>query len=195
MLFKSCVKSRHFTVAPMLGAAFVVAGLAFPVNVAGAQDAVAAGPPEKEVSQLLEQSQAAARKLARDASLLESFTRGNLSWESHAAQLQAIKDHINTMGADAKRLQELHPAAAPWQQHAIDRIIPLMVEMASLTQTAIEHVNANRDRLHTPEYTQYLKDKAEVSANLSGLITDFVVYGQAKAKLAELEKSLGVAGS
>src|SRR5215831_13959402 len=118
MLFKSCDKSRHFTVAPMLGAAFVVAGLAFPVNVAGAQDAVAAGPPEKEVSQLLEQSQAAARKLARDASLLESFTRGNLSWESHAAQLQAIKDHINTMGADAKRLQELHPAAAPWQQHA-----------------------------------------------------------------------------
>ena len=192
MLFNLHPKSRHLARTALLATA-MVAGLMLTARVVCAQDATAQ-TSQKEVSQLLEQSKAAAAELERDALVLESFTRGNLSWQSHGEQLRRIKEHINSMGKDAQRLRELRPAAAPWQQQAIDRIIPLMTEMASLTESAIEHLNANPHKLHIPEYTEYLKENAELATELSALISDSVKYDRGKAKLAELEKSLGVAG-
>ena len=193
MLFNLYPKSRHLARTTLLAVA-LVAGLMLTARAVCAQNATAQ-TSRKDVSQLLEQSKAAAVQLEHDALVLESFTRGNLSWRSHAEQLTKIKEHINTMGADVKRLQDLRPAAAPWQQQAIDRIVPFMVEMASLTESAIEHLNADPNKLHTPEYTEYLKDKAELATELSVLISDVVKYDRAKTKLAELEKSLGLAGS
>ena len=177
---------------PLFMVAFVVVAFAFAVRGGSPQDAAAAQTSQKEVSQLLEQSKAAAAQLEHDALVLESFTRGHLSWQSHAGQLVRIKENINSMGEDAKRLQDLRPAAAPWQQQAIDRIVPLLTEMASLTESAIEYLNAEPNKLHTPEYTEYLKEKAELAAELSALISDTVKYDRAKAKLTDLEKGLGL---
>ena len=176
---------------PLFMVAFVVVAFALAVRGGSPQDAAAAQTSQKEVSQLLEQTKAAAAQLERDALVLESFTRGHLSWQSHAGQLARIKENINSMGEDAKRLQDLRPAA-PWQQQAIDRIIPLLTEMASLTESAIEYLNAEPNKLHTPEYTEYLKEKAELAAELSALISDTVKYDRAKAKLTDLEKGLGL---
>ena len=177
---------------PLFMVAFVVVAFALAVRGGSPQDAAAAQTSQKEVSQLLEQTKAAAAQLERDALVLESFTRGHLSWQSHAGQLTRIKENINSMGEDAKRLQDLRPAAAPWQQQAIDRIVPLLTEMASLTESAIEYLNAEPNKLHTPEYTEYLKEKAELAAELSALISDTVKYDRAKAKLTDLEKGLGL---
>jgi phage-related tail protein len=180
---------------PLLAAAFVVVVLAFTARAGSPQETAAPQTSQKEVSQLLGQSKAAAAELERDALVLESFTRGNLSWQSHGEQLRLVKEHINSMGKDVQRLRELRPAAAPWQRQAIDQIIPLMTEIASLTESAIEHLNADPDKLHTAEYTEYLKEKAELATELSALISDTVKYDRAKAKVAELEKSLGLGGS
>jgi hypothetical protein len=192
MLFNLYLKSRHLARTALLAAA-LVAGLMLTVRAVCAQDATAQ-TSQKEVSQLLEQSKAAAAQLEHDTLVLESFTRGHLSLQSHGDQLTRVKEHINSMGEDVQRLRELRPAAASWQQQAIDRIIPLMTEMASLTESAIEHLNANPNKLHIPEYTEYLKENAELATELSALISDSVKYDRGKAKLAELEKSLGVAG-
>ena len=178
---------------PLFMVAFVVVAFALAVRGGSPQDAAAAQTSQKEVSQLLEQTKAAAAQLERDALVLESFTRGHLSWQSHAGQLTRIKENINSMGEDAKRLQDLRPAAAPWQQQAIDRIIPLTKEIASLTESAIGHLSADPNRLHTPEYAEYLRENAELATGLSALISDSVKYDRAKAKLVELEKSLGLA--
>ena len=190
MLFNLYPKSRQLARTALLAVAFVGALMLTALAVC-AQDATAQ-TSQKEVSQLLEQSKAAAAQLEHDALVLESFTRGHLSWQSHAGQLVRIKENINSMGEDAKRLQELRPAAAPWQQQAIDRIVPLLTEMASLTESAIEYLNAEPNKLHTPEYTEYLKEKAELAAELSALISDTVKYDRAKAKLTDLEKGLGL---
>jgi len=190
MLFNLYPKSCQLARTALLAVAFV-GGLMLTARAVCAQDATAQ-TSQKEVSQLLEQSKAAAAQLEHDALVLESFTRGHLSWQSHAGQLVRIKENINSMGEDAKRLQDLRPAAAPWQQQAIDRIIPLLTEMASLTESAIEYLNAEPNKLHTPEYTEYLKEKAELAAELSALISDTVKYDRAKAKLTDLEKGLGL---
>ena len=79
----------------------------------------------KEVSQLLEDIKAQSADLQRDSDQLESFTRANVSWESHAEELRLIKGRINAIGKTISKLQNLRSSASAWQQEAIDRIIPV----------------------------------------------------------------------
>jgi len=94
-----------------------------------------AGPPEdnKEVSQLLEDIKGQAADLQRDSDELESFTRSDMSWQSHAEELDRIKERINAIGKTISKLQNLRSSASPWQQEAIDRIIPVAKKLASNT--------------------------------------------------------------
>ena len=48
-----------------------------------------------DVDQLLQQASAQAFQLRRDSATLESFTRSNVSWRSHAAQVNTIQTHLN----------------------------------------------------------------------------------------------------
>src|SRR6516165_11296017 len=105
MLFNLYPKSRQLARTALLAVAFV-GGLMLTARAVCAQDATAQ-TSQKEVSQLLEQSKAAAVQLEHDALVLESFTRGNLSLQSHGDQLTRVKEHINSMGEDVQRLREL----------------------------------------------------------------------------------------
>jgi cytochrome c-type biogenesis protein CcmH/NrfF len=154
------------------------------------KDAPAADNPE--VTKLLETIETQAADLQRDSDELESFTHSNLSWESHADELTRIKERINAIGKTIQQLENLRSSASPWQQEAIDRIVPLAQKLASNTQAAIEHLNANRQQLHDPQYQQYLKSNAEVARNLSALVRDFVEYGKTKTTMEALERKLEV---
>jgi hypothetical protein len=52
----------------------------------------------REVTQLLEDTKVQAADLQRDSDELESFSRSQVSWESHATELQAIKERIDKIG-------------------------------------------------------------------------------------------------
>ena len=78
----------------------------------------AAGTPEgdsKEVSDLLAQAKGQAGQLKLDAADMETFTRTNVTWESHAAKITAIKDHVNKVADTVAKLNQLHDTASPWQ--------------------------------------------------------------------------------
>jgi len=100
---------------------------------------VHAAPPEdnKEVSQLLEDIKGQAADLQRDSDELESFTRSDMSWQSHAEELDRIKERINAIGKTISKLQNLRSSASPWQREAIDRIMPVAKKLASNTTAAI----------------------------------------------------------
>lgn len=51
-----------------------------------------------EVAQLLLDCRDHATQLSRDADELESLTRSNASWQSHAVELEEMKDDVNAMG-------------------------------------------------------------------------------------------------
>jgi chromosome segregation ATPase len=121
---------------------------------------------------------------------LESFTRSNTSWESHAEELNRIKEGINTIGKTIARLQELRNSASPWQQEAIDRISPVAQKLASNTTAAIEHLNKEPSRIHEPQYQQYIKSNAEAATNLATLVKDFVEYGKTRTSLEAYERRL-----
>ena len=154
----------------------------------------AAGLPEdnNEVTQLLEDIKVQAADLQRDSDELESFSRSNVSWESHAAELEAIKERINKIGQTIQKLQNMRGSASPWQQEAIDRIIPVAQKLASNTTAAIEHLNQSPKRLQDPQYKKYLTSNAEAARQLSNMVRDFVDYGKTRNTLERLEKRLEV---
>ena len=154
----------------------------------------AAGLPEdnNEVTQLLDDIKVQAADLQRDSDELESFSRSNVSWESHAAELEAIKERINKIGQTIQKLQNMRGSASPWQQEAIDRIIPVAQKLASNTTAAIEHLNQSPKRLQDPQYKKYLTSNAEAARQLSNMVRDFVDYGKTRNTLERLEKRLEV---
>jgi hypothetical protein len=155
---------------------------------------VQAAPPEdnKEVSQLLEDIKGQAADLQRDSDELESFTRSDMSWQSHAEELDRIKERINAIGRTISKLQNLRSGASPWQREAIDRIMPVAKKLASNTTAAIEHLNKNPLRINEPQYQQYLKSNAEAASNLAALVKDFVEYGKTRTTLEAYERKLEV---
>jgi len=159
-----------------------------------APQSVQAAPQEdnKEVLKLLEDIKVQAADLQRDSDELEAFTRSDTSWESHAQELELIKERINTIGKTISRLQNLRSSASPWQREAIDRIIPVAKKLASNTTAAIEHLNKEPLRIHEPQYQQYIKSNAEAAANLSALVRDFVEYGKTRTTLEAYERKLEV---
>ena len=155
---------------------------------------VQAAPQEdnKEVSKLLEDVKMQAADLQRDSDELESFTRSDTSWQSHADELERIKERINTIGKTLSRLQNLRSSASPWQREAIDRIMPVAQKLASNTTAAIEHLNKEPLKIHEPQYQQYLKSNAELAANFAALVKDFVEYGKTRTTLEAYERKLEV---
>lgn len=146
----------------------------------------------EEIARQLQEARSEAIQLKRDAEEMESFVRSKLSWESHASAIEAMKEHINAVGRLTTRLIELRDKATPWQETAIDRITPLLRELAGNTTATIEHLNNNKVRLHTQEYKDFVVANYELSSQLSALIGDFVDYGQSKAKFERLRQKLEV---
>ena len=156
--------------------------------LASAQDE---GNPE--VSRLLEEARTKAAALSQDADEMEAMTRTDASWESHADTLNMMKEHVNDLARVVEKLNAARDSASPWQRQAIDRMIPLMKELATNTSAAINHLNQNQTRPVSGSYPEYLKENAETAHQLSDMISSFVQYGQARAKVNRLEQKLETA--
>jgi hypothetical protein len=145
---------------------------------------------EAGVSKLLADAKTQSYAVSVDASTLDSFLRSNISWQSHAAELNRMKDDINATAKTVTALVNAKAQAAPWQATAIDRIIPFMKEIAADTTAAIEYLNKNQSRLTMKEYKDYTQENAATSQELSTLIAHFVDYGNHKSRYESLKNSL-----
>lgn len=172
-------------------ALFLAASLYLLPALQAADDPV---PDSPEVSELLAQAKAHALQLRDDADQMHKFTNANMSWESHSLQITTIKEHVNSLGKVLQQMSDRREWASPWQQHAIDHVTPLAAEMASNIKATIEHMNKNKDRLHMPQYKEYLQANYEVSNELSKLIGNYVSYGKSKAKYERIGSSLEAPG-
>jgi hypothetical protein len=149
------------------------------------------GVPDSEaVSKLLSEAKTQAFQLKEDASTMEAYTRSNLSWESHSAAVEQMKEHINAAGRTMTKLGETRKTASHWQMTAIDRIAPLLKEITSNTENAIKYINKNPKRLFMTQYKDYIETNADVADKLAGLVADFVDYGNTKDKLERLTAKL-----
>ena len=147
-----------------------------------------------EITKLLADAKAEAVELKSDSEDLDRFAQSRLTWESHATKIEMIKDHVNKSGKILAKLKDAEALGSPWQQTAIQRIEPLLKELAANTETTITYLNENRMKIHFSEFKDYVKANYELSTDLEALIRDFVNYGEAKEKFERLERKVEVTG-
>jgi len=134
---------------------------------------------------------------AADGRTAALVSRGRRQWRRPSRRrLRRSRDatsrQLNAAGRQLTRLNENRALASPWQEQAIDEITPLLPELAANTTAVIEHLDANKTRLHTAEYKEYLTANYEVSKELSALITDFVDYAKHTNKFEHLTNKLEI---
>jgi len=172
------------TLAPLLLAGMVLAPALRAADISG---------DSKEVTDLLSQAKTQAIQLKNDADDMEAFTRSNLNWESHASKITEIKENVNKVGKTVAKLNQAQGTASAWQKTAIERINPLLQELAANTEAIINHLNKEKGRLlNTQEHKDYLKQNAELASKMAAVIGDFVDYGSTKAKFEDLSHRLEV---
>ncbi len=123
---------------------------------------------------------------------MESYTRWDSPWDLHRDAIAEMRDHVNEVGRTLTKLDEARAGASPWQMTAIDRIKPLLHEIAANTASLIQMINKNPKRMATEEYKDYIEANADESAQLSQLIADFVNYGNSKNRMDHLGAKIEV---
>ena len=170
--------------------ALLVAGY-FALLPAGAKAMAIPSGDSEEVTTLLSDAKNEAHLLQRDAAELESFTRRDLSWASHAAKANEMREHVNNTGRLLTELKEARETASPWQQAAIDGIEPLLKELGDNMEFTIEHLNNNQGRLlAAATYKEYAAANYKLAKELTALIDDHIEYGKHKAEFERLEEQL-----
>ncbi len=147
-----------------------------------------------EASSLLKEVHGVAGQLRRDADRLESLNRSKVSWQSHAQQLNQVREHINSSGEVLARLNQVRHVTLPWQQQAIDRINPLMKDLASRTESAILHLNENRTYLFAPDYQELLSTISDRADELHDSVSTYLTLAETQQKLERLQLKLEDAG-
>ena len=147
-------------------------------------------PESKAITKLLAVAKTQAYLISVDATLLQSYTRSDLDWRTHAKQVSRVKNHINAAAQTVTALDAARSRAEPWQVIAINRILPYMREMAEDTTNAIEYINKNQSRLNDKDYKEFITANSDTSRELAALIAQFVDYGNSKGNYDKLQKKL-----
>jgi hypothetical protein len=144
-----------------------------------------------DVTSLLQDAKMSANQLKLDAVQMESYTRSKMNWQSHSSQISRIKEHIDRAGEIVSKLEDARGSVEQWHQASIDRITPVLKELASNTESIINHLNKAPNHLMNPTYKEYLASNAELASELSKLVGDAVDYDTTKTKIQSLQEKLG----
>jgi hypothetical protein len=145
------------------------------------------------VQGLLFQVRGQAFGLDQDAQTMEALMRSDVNWQEHAEYLDSVAEHVNRMSQILAELQSARETASPEQQIVIDRVTPLLREIAANTTNAVNYLSRNQDRpLLIGEYPTWLRENAEAAHELSQLVSNIVEYRQTSAKLQQLEAQLNL---
>ncbi|KAA6461922.1 hypothetical protein DYQ86_09765 [Acidobacteria bacterium AB60] len=126
-----------------------------------------------------------------DAATLDSYARSpTISWQSHSGKLRAIKEHVNDLIEDCNQMSSLRGEGSAWQQETIDRINPLLHEIADHLTATVEHLKGNPDQTLMQAYRDYVHTNFELIDNTQKLISDFSSYSRSKDKAQTLEQKL-----
>ncbi len=147
-----------------------------------------------QLAQVLDEARMEAAELAKDADETESLIRTQASWETHAAMLDRVKEHVNNMARIVQKLESERSSGSELQEQAVDRTLPLLKELAANTTAAINYLNQNKTRPLGDPYTQYLKDNADTAHELSSTVSSLYEYEKSMAKINTLKNKLELSG-
>ena len=146
----------------------------------------ASGTPSKSDSATVTKRLQAARSIASDL-LNDSVEMGFAARRSTGERVwfpdreKALRD-IRDLNETANELLELQPIASARQAAVIDRLKPLLRDLARNTKVLMEHVEAGGDQARTGAYTEYVAAHEEITRRLVSSIIDIIDHPE-KAKV------------
>ncbi|MDE3200508.1 MAG: hypothetical protein KGN79_06250 [Acidobacteriota bacterium] len=151
-----------------------------------------AGPDDDNanVNNLLDQAQYQAERLARDTNAMTGQIRSDVSWQALSDQLVRERAHVNDLGKLIHQLQSSRIDASRWQKESIDRVVPLLQDVANDTTDQIEYLNKHESSFYAPRFHKWANQNAKLSHEFAGMVTDIVQYGKDRAELARLRDNL-----
>jgi hypothetical protein len=149
----------------------------------------------QNVRNLLDQAAEQAAVLDYDADQMTGLLFDDFSWQTHAAMLDTVRDHVNSLGRTIAKLEAERGQANSWQRQTIDRAVPLLRDLANNTTEAIDHLNKHHVRPLSGNYPQYLEANADTAHELSRLIGTTVEYGHTMSKLERLQERVQMASN
>lgn len=147
-----------------------------------------------EASQLLQEIRSSAYRLSHKAENLRTFPAG-VSWETHANELMLAREQVNAVGERVQRLQAIRHALLPWQQEAVDSVMPMAKVVASRTEAAIRHLNDNRNHLWSETYQDHLKTLASQAGRMKQSVGVHLELAETQDKLEALRDKAASIGS
>jgi len=149
----------------------------------------------RQVANELTDLKRTASKMRDQADILNSFTPAKqLSWQSHTARLNAIKDHVNEMGQSLAELEAMKPMANQTQALAIEHARPHLVSVASNLTEAIELVNENRRNVYWSDYGEAVEAVYSHADALHTKLDTILKYEKDKMRMDNLELQTSLAG-
>ena len=174
---------------------------AIPASAATASHQCVAGEPtaasytwnfKSEANTIFQEIQSEAQDASYHADMLQSFARDpNMSWDSHADQLEYLKSDINDIGAKLCRLQTIRRVVAPWQQNVIDRIVTDTQLMADNAQDAIVFGNTHRSELWLATYQKNVNNLEDEATALTHSVGNAVEFAGVSKEYRELRQDVG----
>jgi hypothetical protein len=108
--------------------------------------------------------------------------------------LEGVKERVNNMASIINKLTAARSSGSELQEQAVDRILPLLKELAANTTAAINYLNQNKTRPPAEPYTQYLKENAETAHQLAATVSSLFEYEKTMNKMGELKNKLEISG-
>lgn len=145
----------------------------------------------QETWRLFEQLKWHASQVSQQAEpLLSDAGAYRLSWQTHGDGLEQIRENVNAMGKLLCRLQVVRHRALPWQQKAIDRVLPGLVTLARHTEAAIETLNENRNRLFATDYAERVDTIYARAEWIGDSLDSFLEHARLEEKLQQTKDEL-----
>ena len=148
---------------------------------------------ETAARKTLTRAQASAGAVADEADQLRRIADPMFSPDSHRDKLTALKGKVNRMGQEISSLRAERESLAPWEQQAIDEILPLLQATAENTESAIEYFNAHGDRLWMGTYRDYADHIWQGSDRIAKILKNYLKYDRLRDQEVYAEERIRAA--
>jgi hypothetical protein len=109
-------------------------------------------PDSASISKLFHQAKDHAALANDDITFLDSSRFSGLDFRTHFLYLENVKQHAADLFRDYYKMQMLRDKGTPQQREAIDRLDPLLREIATTLTSTIQALNANRELVNMPPF-------------------------------------------
>jgi len=148
---------------------------------------------ETAARKTLTRAQASAGAVADEADQLRRIADLMFSPDSHRDKLTALKGKVNRMGQEICSLRAERESLAPWEQQAIDEILPLLQATAENTESAIEYFNEHGDRLWMGTYRDYADHIWQGSDRIAKILKNYLKYDRLRDQEVYAEERIRAA--